>query len=179
MRQFPNNSIEAVAGTYTSFLPLLHLNASRRVVLREYLCGRFMRALRDQQKFRLRWMQRYTTNPGVDIATWFLDEVRVRVWNGSCFESVLNESFSSNSSLEGRGGGVGYNIVGHSTRVVAANSCDGGDEAEGGTALYFNRIRDSTSSISRRSLVIKLENQTLGSSCEEQGTFNPLMEGQS
>ena len=180
VRLFPNNSVQAFADAYDSFLPLVHLNSSRRVVLREYLCGKFVSALRDQgRRVRFRWMQRYTTNPGVDIATWFLDEVNVRVWTDGCFVSVLNESFSNDSSLEGPGGGISYNVLANSMRVVenSCNNSDDGDDSEGGTALYFNQIRDGMNTVFRRSLVIRFNSVTLGSSCEEEGTLDSANAG--
>ena len=92
------NSVEATTASYTTSLPLLNLNStamSEGVIIREYLCQQYVASFRSGQRIQLRWLQRYLTNPQADVATWSLDNIRIRLWDGKCFLPLLSEDFSS------------------------------------------------------------------------------------
>lgn len=150
--QLLKNGSSVSAGTiaYTSSLPLLLLNDSETVTVREYLCEDYVSLLK-RQGLRLRWMQRYRSDRNVDVATWYLDDINVRLWNGDCFLSVLSEDFSGGVSNDFR----------VQRGIVVEDPC--GDEGE---VLYFNGLRTTSNSvINRRSLVISMFNTS--GSCGE------------
>ncbi len=93
------NSVFAKVNRYNSSLPLIYLNDSvgvtGGVVIREYLCQDYVDLIKNGSGVRLRWLQRYMTNPQANVATWSLDNIRIRVWDGNCFLPLLNEDFNS------------------------------------------------------------------------------------
>lgn len=78
VRPLSNDRVEADAMRYTSSLPLLVIDPTEPVVVRRFLCRQFVSRLKDNRPLRLRWMQRYRTNPVAGIATWSLDDISIR-----------------------------------------------------------------------------------------------------
>ena len=153
-------SVHAEAASYSSSLPLIHLNSSEGVaegvVIREYLCQEYVDMIRNGTRFRLRWMQRYLTNPQADVATWSLDNIRIRVWNGSCFLPLLSEDFNSVDITPPDGIRVAPMRGG-----VANPPCN---SSTNDSVLYFNGDFQVDLDI-RRSLLITLDGYSLGNSC--------------
>jgi len=146
-----NGSALAQADTFNSALPLLLLNrTSETVTIREYLCGRYVSMIRANEEIRLRWMQRYKTNPMADVATWYLDDIRIRVWNRQCFTQVLSENFTAHPGTMSGVNGIEYRLRDES---ISENRCNGG--VSEGSALYFNRL--SGQDVFRRSLIIIIQ----------------------
>ncbi len=149
------NSVLAEAASYNSSLPLVHLNDSvgvaGGVVIREYLCQDYVNLIRNGERFRLRWMQRYLSNPRADVATWSLDNIRIRVWNGSCFQTLLSEDFDSPNMILPQGISV---LVMRGSVVNPPCSTD--------SVAYFNGEFDPPKDI-RRSLLMTLDGYSLGS----------------
>lgn len=166
-----NNSVRAVASTYASSLPLVHLNTAEPVTIREYLCGRYISLIRNQEPIRLRWMQRYRTNPREGAATWFLDDIRVRIWNGDCFVPMLVEDFSTSESRISTVDGIEYRVA---AGAVADNVCEGAS-ISGNGALYFNQIGTQNGGAFRRSFVIRIEEYRIGSCGTSNITFGECM----
>ncbi len=141
--------------SYNSSFPLVHLNASVGVagcvVIREYLCQSYVNLIRNGQNFRLRWMQRYLTNPRADVATWSLDNIRIRVWDGNCFLTLLSEDFDSPDLTMTNGVTM---LVMRGSVVNPPCSTD--------SVAYFNGGFEPGRDI-RRSLVMTLNSYSLGS----------------
>ncbi len=155
-------SVLAVAGSYNSSLPLIHLNDSRGVargvVIREYLCGsNAVNLISNSQSFRLRWMQRYLTNPQADVATWSLDNIRIRLWNKTCFRSWLSEDFNS-PNITTPTGLDKLLMRGKVTRPSCMND----------SVAYFNQGFQANMDI-RRSLLLTVDSVMLGA-CENLDT---------
>lgn len=132
-------SVEADAATYTSSFLLHFFNSMEPVTVREYLCGEYASILTDPgARFQLRWMQRYTSNHSADVATWYLDNIRIRIWNRNCFRTVLSQDF--------------YFMPNHKVYRVRLGGI--GDGGCGNAALLFNDADNEDSKIWRRSLVI-------------------------
>lgn len=144
----PNNSVIGVAERYSSALPLVVINTTETVTIREYLCGEYVSLIRDRQEINLRWMQRYETNSGAGIATWYLDDVRIRLWDSSCFVSVLSEDFDN---IDSDVGGITYTIA---AGRVALNFC-AGPSISGGNALYFDQL-PTGETVFRRSIIVRI-----------------------
>lgn len=156
-----NNSVRAEAATYISDLPIVHLNTTETetVTIREYLCGRYISLIRNQEPLRLRWMQRYRTNPAAGAATWSLDDIRIRIWNGDCFAPVLVEDFSSLTSTRSTTDGLEYGVA---AGGIAENFC-GGASISGNSALYLNRVGTESAGVFRRSFLIRIVGYRIGS----------------
>ena len=138
-----NGSVSAETIGYISALPLTLINASEVVTVREYLCGDYVALLKNQE-LRLRWMQRYKSNRNINVATWYLDNINVRLWNGECFLTVLSEDFSG--ELDDN-----FRIQRGTVTDVPCRE----EEEEG--VLYFTGVRTMEESIvNRRSLVLNL-----------------------
>ena len=150
-------SVHAEAASYNSSLPLVHLNSSvgvaEGVVIREYLCQEYVDMIRNGTRFRLRWMQRYLTNPQADVATWSLDNIRIRLWDGSCFLPLLSEDFNSADITQPDG-----------IRLVIMRGTVTNPQCSDDSVVLFNDGFPGTTEY-RRSLLITLLNYTLGS-CE-------------
>ena len=106
--------------------------------------------IRANEEIRLRWMQRYKTNPMADVATWYLDDIRIRVWNRQCFTQVLSENFTAHPGTMSGVNGIEYRLRDES---ISENRCNGG--VSEGSALYFNRL--SGQDVFRRSLIIIIQ----------------------
>lgn len=153
-----DSSVIAQARRYNSSLPLLFVNSTEPITVREYLCGRYVSLLREGTRLRLRWMQRYRTNIAVDVATWFLDDINIRLWNGECFTSIFSDNFDNATDTSVRRG--------NEMRMRMASFSKPICEEDDGFVLYFHRRpNNSMATVSRRSLTIGLQNITLGS-CE-------------
>lgn len=152
-----NTSVMAVAFEYNSSLPLILVNnTSEAVTIREYLCGGFIPYAKEPgKKLRIRWMQRYLSNSSANFATWALDDIRIRIWNGTCFTLAVDEGFSDAipSGFQEKAG------------VVRTLPCEESEER----VLYFRRDANETSDIPRRSLIVSLEN--VMERCEERPIF--------
>lgn len=151
----PNNSVRAQFDDYASALPLVVINTTEPVTVREYLCGRYVSLIRDGQEINLRWFQRYQTNPGREIATWFLDDIKIKLWNGNCFVPVLSENFNN---IDSGVDGITYNTA---AGGVAPNFCP----ISANNALYFN-LQPTGGTIFRRSLIIRIGTSYEVGSCE-------------
>lgn len=164
VRLLPNNTVEADAKLYTSSLPLVHLNSTTEpVMVREYLCGRYVSRILNGQPIRFRWLQRYRTNPGAGIATWYLDDIRIRLWKGGCLRRILTEDFNA-GSLQSRIPGIRFGI--NSGRISQSPSCNEPQvSGDSGSVLYF-KDQPFGEVIFRRSLVIVLSTQNVGS-CDD------------
>ena len=159
----PNNSVRANASSYISAIPLTHVNTTDTVTVREYACGRFISLIRSGQEVRLRWMQRYLTNAADgSAATWFLDDIRVRVWNGDCFVPLFVRDFTINSPPSATSNGTRYRTLGGS---ITENFCEG-DSTRGNSALHFNQVGDLRTGAFRRSFILAIEAGYRIESCE-------------
>ena len=151
----PNNSVRANASSYISAIPLAQVNTTDTVTVREYACGSFVSQIRNGEEVRLRWMQRYRTNADDRLAaTWFLDDIRVRVWNGDCFVPLFAKEFATIDSLITDDiDGLRYRTLGGN---IAEDLCQG-EGARGNFALYFNQASELRTGAFRRSFLLVLE----------------------
>ena len=145
-----NDTVRAMAATYTSQLPLHCINSSETVTIREYLCGRYAELLRgnNDPQMRIRWMQRFGIQAMADQATWALDDVKIKLWNGSCFVRLVDENFNNDSLVTSN---RRYKL---DAVTVMEPPC--GELRPGASkALYFRNIAGNNDiNISRRSIVI-------------------------
>lgn len=94
-----NKSVTAVALNYFSSLPLVHVNSNTSVHIHEYIYGQFGRPITKKLRLDLRWMQRFGRKTSlVNDSTWILDDINIRIWNGTCFFQTFNEDFSRNDN---------------------------------------------------------------------------------
>ena len=160
MTLLPNNSVRANSSGYMSTMPLAHVETTDTITVREYACGRFISLLRNGQQVRLRWMQRYLTNAEDGLAaTWFLDDIKIRAWNGDCFVPLFVEDFATAASPPIDG--TSYRIHGGG---ITENSCEG-DCASGNSSLYFNQVGALRRGAYRRSLILLIESSDGINSC--------------
>ena len=157
--QNSSNSVRANASGYISDIPLAHVNTTDTITVREYVCGRFISLLRNGQQVRLRWMQRYRTNAeDGSAATWFLDDIKIRVWNGDCFIPLVVKDFTTIVNIDG----IRYRIIGGS---VTDNFCSGGQCTRGDSAVYFDQVGDVRAGAYRRSFLLAIEGRDRINSC--------------
>lgn len=147
-----DGTASAQAANYTSNLPVHLLNSSDTVTVREYLCGSYIELLRDDPdaRIRIRWMQRFRAESMADKATWALDDVKIKLWNGSYFVRLLDENFDNHSSVT--------NNREYVLNAVTVREPQCGEIRPGaGKALYFSNNTDNRAiATSRRSIVINL-----------------------
>ena len=163
MTLLSNNSVRANASGYMSEIPLAHVNTTDTITVREYACGRFISLLRNGQLVRLRWMQRYLTNAEDGLAaTWFLDDIHIRAWNGDCFVPLFVEDFATaDSPPTSTIDGTSYRILGGH---ITENSCEE-DCASGNSALYFNQAGALRTGAYRRSFLLLIHGSDRINSC--------------
>ena len=152
---YENSIVRAMAQNYTSNLPVHFVNSSETVTMREYICGNFIESLGDATIIRVRWMQRFGSIESMaDQATWALDDVKIKLWNGSHFVRLLDEDFDSDSlDKEYKRPAVTIKYL-LAAETVMTPPCGG---LGTGKALYFRNNTDNNAiSISRRSIVIDL-----------------------
>ena len=131
----PNKSVHVTAETYNATFPLSLINSTETVTIKEYVCDHgILNNNRDSASdIRLRWIQRSGFKVAQNEATWYLDDINVRRWNGECFVRVLSNNFSV-LSLPFR------------VQVVAGNitnrpSCgEINEDDESNDVVYFNLV---------------------------------------
>ena len=152
-----NTAVVAQALLYNSSLPLKLVDATRSLSLKEYLCGDYVDILRSNSlDLRLRWMQRFGTQAGRNFALWIIDDVKIKLWNGSCFSELVSKNFSSDADIEG---------LDLDVRSGTIKTCGSSDVNE---ALHFSDA--VTSDLTRRSITINVSDQS--SRCEEESQVN-------
>lgn len=90
INQTDPTKVVAEALLYTSTFPLLVLNCQDPVTIITEVCDE---SLRDG--VYLRWMQRYTGQNVLNIATWSLDDIKITLWDGECSRIVFEQDFNS------------------------------------------------------------------------------------
>jgi hypothetical protein len=162
VRLLDDETVEAEAKLYTSSLPLLTVDPIKTVTLREYLCGRYAARLLNNEQIRLRWMQRYLTNPSARNATWYLDDIKINLWQNGCLKQVLVQDF--NRELR-NGNGINYGLF---VGKVSPPSCNesqlSGDEEESVLNFEAHPFGDLRF---RRSLVISIRNFNTETKCND------------
>lgn len=87
--------VHAQAFQNNQTFPLHYINStSGPVRIREYLCGNEF----ADNSVRLRWMQRYMPPSNNNVATWWLDDIRISRWDGMQLTTVMENDFSSNDT---------------------------------------------------------------------------------
>lgn len=144
-----NQSVSATSLRYTSSLSLKLLDVGKTYVIKEYLCGNFTDLLHSStDRLRLRWMQRFGRAARRNEAPWMLDDISVKLWNGSCYLEVVGENF------EGALMEDGLAIVAGATEEPLCGA------PGNGSALYFRQTTSSTTS-TRRSVIFDLNSPDL------------------
>ena len=155
-----HDSVTAKALLYRSSLPLLFINSSKIVTIREYICGEFVQRFTEDMHLELRWMQRFGRASKINDATWILDDIKIRLWNGVCFIQVLNEDFSRTPEIINGS----YDLQGAYVQIPSCES------SINGSALDFSESFNETlnATVTRRSMIINnLFN--IADSCEVKG----------
>ena len=84
-------TVHAQAFTDNSTFPLHYINStSGPVRIQEYLCGNEF----ANESVRLRWMQRYMPPSNDNVATWWLDDIRISRWDGRQLTTLKEIDFS-------------------------------------------------------------------------------------
>ena len=154
-------SVSADAVLYTSSLPLFSLNSTEPVIIREYLCGEYAKAILNDSRVQFRWMQRYTTNIAPDVATWSLDDIKIRVWDGSCFKLMLSQDFDGYRFF-----GADILDLSMTTYRIALGSLEPRECANG--TLDFRLVESEEQTVQRRSLVLTVPAND-AEACEQPG----------
>ena len=95
-------SVRVLEDLYTTSLPLKVVSSgiSDFIPIREYICGDVDQNLTENMQLELRWLQRFGRRANVEReATWYLDDINIRIWNGTSFLQVLSEDFNSNQLM--------------------------------------------------------------------------------
>ena len=95
-------SVRAQEDLYNTSLPLMVVSTDiyKFLTIQEYICGDVVQNLTDDMQLELRWVQRYGRRAKVEAeATWFLDDINIRIWNGTSFLQVLSEDFNSDQLM--------------------------------------------------------------------------------
>ena len=96
------NSVTVLEDLYNTSLTLMVISSGlfQFLTIREYICGQIVQNLTQDTQLELRWLQRYgrTANVGTE-ANWFLDNINIRIWNGTSFLQVLSEDFNSDQLM--------------------------------------------------------------------------------
>ena len=141
------SSVMAAALWYNSSFPLLLINTSESIHITEYFCGH---NFREYMRLELRWMQRFGSSAEYNYSTWMLDDINIRIWNGTCFLQLLSQNFSSRDSMS-------YNqLLGE----VQAPSC--GTPGSGNVLHFIGRNKGIRT---RRSINIKTTLNYISRSC--------------
>ena len=156
-----NNSVLAKSLHYESHLPLLLVNSPESVLIQECICGHFAQNFTDNMQLELRWMQRFGSSSIDNYASWILDDIKVRIWNGTCILQLLSEDFSRNMMMIAGS----YQLSSAKVRRPLCGS------SGNGSALEFSIGVSNRST--RRSINIQLT-YTNGS-CEEQDGSKKLL----
>lgn len=144
VRLLPNDTVEADALLYTATLPLFVVTSTEPVLIRSFLCNEYLTRFKNNQPLRLRWMQRYTTESGAGGATWSLDDIKIRFWQGTCLKKIHYQDFN-NLSFQKRIPGVLYQFISGAFCPSESKLCF--DKLPFGDLLF------------RRSLIMVLRNQ--------------------
>lgn len=67
------------------------MTGEESVVFQEYICDENL--ITDEVD--VRWMQRYSGDSELDVATWSLDDITITVWDGQCRRVILQQNFST------------------------------------------------------------------------------------
>ena len=152
-----NITVRAQASIYNSTFPLLHVNSNQTLLIREYICGPLVQNFTELIQLRcaqvqLRLMQRFGRRANSDDeATWFLNDINTRFWNGENFLPVLHQNFSRIPDDDIRLGNVTSDPYG----------------LEIGEVLLFSGI--TMSDTNRRSVILRMLGNGNLESCEDQG----------
>ena len=150
-------SVVAQALAYSSSFPLLLVNSSNPVVVREYICGRYVEKYTEDVELELRWMQRFRVPAEDNDATWMIDDIKIRIWNGTCFLDLLDEDFSTS-----------YSDINDKYSLRAADVREPSCGSPGsGSALYMSNASPEGSPTTRRSIIFKQNINDIPESCEE------------
>ena len=148
------DSVTAQSVRYNSSLPLLFVNSSKAITIREYICGKLLQSVSEDIYLELRWMQRFGRRSEINDATWILDDIKIRMWNGVCFIQVLNEDFSRTQEIISGS----YTLKGAEVKIPSCES------SVIGSALNFEESMDEM--ITRRSIITH-NMVDITDSCEE------------
>ena len=94
-------SVRAQEDLYNTSLPLMVVSSgiSQFITIREYICGQIVQNLTEDMELELRWVQRFGRRANVTTeATWFLDDINIKIWNGESF-LVLSEDFNNDQLM--------------------------------------------------------------------------------
>ena len=156
-----NKSIHVMAETYNTTLSLLLINSTETVTIREYLCNHdILNNIRNNASdIRLRWVQRSGFQVGRNNATWYLDDINVRRWNGKCFVRVLSEDFSVPRSPP--------RIQVEAGNITNRPSCgEINEDDESNSVLYFNLVNERPLTYIIRSIRVAVP-RDFSESCED------------
>ena len=95
-------SVRVLEDLYNTSLPLMVVSTDiyKFLTIQEYICGDVVQNLTDDMQLELRWVQRYGRAANVVTeANWFLDDINIRIWNGTSFLQVLSEDFNSDQLM--------------------------------------------------------------------------------
>ena len=95
-------SVRAQGDLYNTSFPLMVVSSgiAQFLTIREYLCGQIVQNLTEDMELEWRWVQRYGKAADmVTEATWFLDDINIRIWNGTSFLQVLSEDFNNDQLI--------------------------------------------------------------------------------
>ena len=152
-----NITVTAQAANYNSSLPLLHVNSTQMLLIWEYICGPLVQNFAELIQLRytqvqLRLMQRFGRGANRENeATWFLDDINIRFWNGEYFFPAMHQNFSRILDNDIRLGNVTRDPYG----------------LEIGEVLLFSGIANAE--FNRRSVILRLIGNGKPESCEDQG----------
>ena len=141
------SSVVAASLRYNSLFPLLLINTSESIHITEYFCGQ---KFREYLQLELRWMQRFGSSAEYNYSTWMLDDINIRIWNGTCFLQLLSQDFSSRDLMS-------YDLL---LGEVKAPSCG---TLGSGNVLHF--IGSNSGSPTRRSINFKITPNYISRSC--------------
>ena len=91
------NSVTVQEDLYNTSLPLMVVSTEigQFYTIREYICGQIVQNLTEDMQLEWRWVQRFGRRATMETeATWILDDINIRIWNGTSFLQVLSEYFN-------------------------------------------------------------------------------------
>ena len=91
VQQFSNNSRFPLVPVKPSYSAVSYSESA--VLIREYICLRYVQNFNENPTFQLRWMQNNFPEQGTSKAEWILDNINIRFWNGTSFLNVFSEHF--------------------------------------------------------------------------------------
>ena len=90
-------SVRVLEDLYNTSLPLMNVSSGIAdfIPIREYICGQIVQNLTEDKQLELRWVQRFGKKAMQEKdATWILDDINIRIWNGTSVFQVLSEDFN-------------------------------------------------------------------------------------